>query len=656
MAVFQKCWSKQNNLYKSEIPAVLYLGWILLIMIDLMGLSRLLFYLFNLTSFADLDLIALLRLLFIGIRFDLSAIALFDLPVIVLLTFPLQIQNTKLFQKIVVIIALILNSIMLLLNMIDTIYFRYISKRMTYELFQFFGNSEENTSGLLMQFAKDFWYVAFIWLIMCVLLFFLLKFFVIGKCTANMRFKWYLSRSLLFIVSIALSVVLFRGGLQLKPISLITAANYTSSQNVPLLINSPFSVIKTLNNKNLPEIRYFDDDKLHAIYTPVHHDLKSNQFVKASDSQNYNVVILILESFSRDYIGSYNKDFPTYTPFLDSLFGQSVVFEGFANGRRSIEGLPSILGGIPSLMNIDYPSSQYVNNQFDGLGTLLLKKGYHTSFFHGGNNGTMSFDVYARSAGFLNYFGRNEYANDADFDGKWGILDRQFLQFAASKYESFPQPFASAIFTLSSHHPYTIPLTDNDLLKISKNSIEASIRYSDRALKAFFATSSKMDWFENTIFIITADHTAEEARSELFRTSLGIYSVPMVFYFPGKHLAENTGEIAQHIDILPSAMALLENDNDTVFSFGRNVFDSLSMPFNINFINGVYQMYDGKHLIKHDGVHTLSYFDLSADPLMKNDLLKTNPKGIIQNENMLKAIIQQYNNRLIHNKLTIKWP
>ena len=634
-----------------QLHSSAYLVWIFIVSLFFMSATRWIFYLLNLPAFSNLGMVELFRLMFIGIRFDLSALALLNLPVVILITVPFPLKYNRIYHKILIVILMIVNSLAILLNLIDTIYFRYISKRTTFELFQFLGNKNENIDGLVFQFLSDFWYMLFILLILIVLLYKFVTFFQIRRSVILNKRKWYLLHSVFFILGLATSVVLFRGGFQLKPISLITAANYTSSQNVPLLINSPFSIIKTLNNKSIPELHFYSNDSIGKMFTPIHKTLQVNRFVSDTTYRNANIVIIILESFGRDYIGYYNKSQQSCTPFLDSLLSQSITFDGFANGRRSIEGLPSILSGLPSLMDIDFPSSPYVNNKLAGLGTLLLKKGYHTSFLHGGNNGTMSFDAYARSAGFLNYYGRNEYNNEQDFDGKWGIFDKPFLQFAARKYESFPQPFVSAIFTLSSHHPYTIPLTDRDLIKSSDTPAETSLRYTDRALKDFFATSSTMDWYKNTIFVITADHTPERARSAYFRSSLGIFAVPVAFFMPESNFRQSSDEIAQHIDILPSCMALIGEGNDSVFSFGRNIFDSVSEPFTINYINGVYQYFDGNYLLKHDGNHPLGFYNLHNDSLVLHDVSDDYQKNVILSRDRLQAIIQQYNNRMNRNKL-----
>jgi phosphoglycerol transferase MdoB-like AlkP superfamily enzyme len=637
-----------------QINSPVYLVWIFAVSLFFMFVTRWIFYFLNLSAFSNLGMAELFKLMFIGIRFDLSALALLNLPVVFLIAVPLTFKYKGFYQNTLTIIVMLVNSLAILLNLIDTIYFRYISKRTTFELFQFLGNKNENIDGLIFQFLSDFWYMLVILLILIVLLFKFITFFSIHKIVSPQKIKWYLQQTVFLILGLALSVVLFRGGFQLKPISLITAANYTSSQNVPLLINSPFSIIKTLNNKSIPDLHYYSNDSIEKMYSPIHNSLRVNQFVSDTCCKNANIVILILESFGRDYIGYYNKSQTSCTPFLDSLLGQSLTFEGFSNGRRSIEGLPSILSGLPSLMDIDFPSSPYVNNKLVGLGTLLLRKGYHTSFFHGGNNGTMSFDAFAKSAGFLNYYGRNEYNNEQDFDGKWGIFDKPFLQFAARKFDSFNQPFVSAVFTLSSHHPYTIPLADRDLMNASETPAETSLRYTDRALKDFFAASVKMDWYQNTIFVITADHTPESARSVFFRSSLGIFAVPVAFFIPNSNFKKASGKIAQHIDILPSCMALVGAENDTVFSYGRNVFDSVNVPFTVNYINGVYQYYDGRYVLKHDGNHSLGFYDLTKDSLILINVSESYQNELKWSQNRLQGIIQQYNNRMNSNKLYIE--
>ena len=158
-----------------------------------------------------------------------------------------------------------------------------------------------------------------------------------------------------------------------------------------------------------------------------------------------NVFVIILESFSSEHIGALthqigNKN-TDFTPFLDSLAEKSLVFEGFANGKRSIEGIPAILASLPTWMTEDFITSQYSSNKFNSLASILKAEGYNTSFFHGGKNGTMGFDAFSKSAGFEFYYGKNEYPDQSDFDGSWGISDEPYLQYIAKTLNTTPEPF-----------------------------------------------------------------------------------------------------------------------------------------------------------------------------------------------------------------------
>lgn len=602
-----------------------------------------LLYYFNVSHFSDLNFWEISRLYFVGLRFDLSALVIANLPVIILMTLPFHFKYNIGYQKVVNVFFIFFNSIFIGLNLIDVIYFRFIGKRSTSEIFQFLGNSDENIGSLLIQFLGDFWYMFVIFLIFIFFLYRTTRYFVVRSPLPIRRWNWYFWQSCFFIFCLALSLLAVRGGTQLKPITLVNAAKYTSIQNVPIVLNTPFCIIKTINKKPLQEKNYFEKEELDSIYSPIHNNLKINRFID-SIPENPNFVIIILESFGEEMIVQKN------TPFLSSLLSQSLVFDGFANGRRSIEALPSIFASLPSLMEIDYSSSVYAGNKISGLGSLLKNKGYTTLFFHGGNNGTMSFDSFSKSAGFDYYFGRNEYGNEDDFDGKWGIFDEPFLQYTSDELNTIQQPFIASIFTLSSHHPYTLP----DGFQIDDETLtpfEKSVRYSDHALELFFLKSKHYDWFDNTIFIITADHSHPEPQTEYFKTSLGMYAIPIAFYSPKYIIPEERDEVAQHIDIMPSILALSHYDS-SFFAFGRNIFDSIQKPFSVNFINQTYQYSDGKYLLQNNGEKTNAIFDISNDKLLKNNILYEKNQETEPQENQLKAIIQWYNNSLIYNKLS----
>lgn len=643
---FKLSFSRRNGL-----PMLLIVR--LSVVLLLLGFSRWLFYIFNVKSFEHLNVFELLRLMFIGIRFDLVAVTITNLPIIFLLTIPFAFRYNMLYQKVTNSLFVLINAVLIAFNLIDVVFFRYIAKRTTSEVFEFFGNSNENTGLLLLRFVSDFWYmflilILFIWALIRLTLHF------VSSSPAPIRTKrWYIQQTMIFVIFAGLSIIFARGGFQLKPISLIAAAQYTESKNIPLLINTPFSIIKTFGSKALEEKRYYDEETVKKYFNPVHDDLNQNLLSDSLSFTNKNVVIIILESLSRNYITHYSGNEKNLTPFLDSILTKSITFEGFANGKRSIEALPSIFAGIPSLMNLDYPSSPYINNRIDGLGSILRKKGYQTAFFHGGNNGTMGFDVFSKIAGFNAYFGRNEYANDKDFDGQWGIYDENFLQFSAHQMNDLKQPFAAGIFTLSSHHPYNLPPGFENAFPQAENKIEATFCYLDYALRKFFDTASEMPWFKNTLFIITADHTPEGSHNTADKELWNLYAVPLAFYAPSFDQGVKIEQYGQHIDILPSVVALLGIE-PPVFSFGRNLFDTTQQVIAMNYLSGIYQFIKGDFLIIMNEDKVLELYNFINDPLLENNILSKNDEKSGELDRFSKSVIQQYNNRMINNNLHTK--
>lgn len=621
------------------------------VMLLLFAISRWLLFVFNTSNFPDLSVGEQFRLFFIGMRFDIWTLIIANLPFLVFYGIPFRFKYNKTYCKVIDILFVITNSLSITLNLIDVIYYRYIDKRMTSELFGFMQHTDDNQGGLVTQFLVDFWFMVLVFIVFLIAIIILTrKTRVKPAVTTNLKY-WYTTSSLAFLLLIALSIIGLRGGLQNKPISIITTAQYTKPQNMVLVLNTPFTIGRGSSGDVLKPIHYFDDDELEELYSPIQKDLKINRFIDG-DAKDYNIFMIILESHGQEMVSFYNeKRTETITPFLDSLLANSLSFNGMANGRQSIEALTSILSGLPSLMSKDYVESRYAANRLDGFGSILKRHGYSTAFFHGGNNGTMNFNSSAFSAGFDNYYGRDEYGNDDDYDGTWGISDMPFLQFTALKLNEMPKPFAAGVFTLSSHHPFKLPKGYELPEGNYATNFEKTVRYTDDALRNFFGTISKYDWFDSTIFVIVGDHVNPEHRFDNYLNGYGQYQIVTAFYAPSIIKPSKTNIMAQQTDIGVSLIAAL-GYNDSIFSFGRNVFDSLQEPCFTSYLNNIYQYSDGKDMLQSDGNNITAVFDLEDDPCLYNNLYKVGEEerwnGL---NNKFRMLLQQYNNRMINNKL-----
>jgi phosphoglycerol transferase MdoB-like AlkP superfamily enzyme len=623
----------------------------ILVVLVLFFLSRICFYLFNFHYFSGSGFGELLKIFFVGLRFDISAIIIINAPFILLNSIPFKFRYNKVYQGFVNAYFYIINTLGLMANFIDLIYFRFTLKRTTADIFNYLGVGGD-FDKLIPQFLKDFWYVLVIWILFIVLLVYLSSRFTLDASGSKGKggdLKFYFVNGFLFLVILFIAVIGIRGGSQLRPITLITAGNYTSAKYVPLLLNTPFSIAKTFGNETLKTVKYFNKESdLAQIFSPVHKG-------KSTGLRKYNVMIIILESLSLEHIGALNKDLEEgrylgFTPFLDSLIGHSLVFKGFANGKTSIQGIPAILSGIPSLMNESYIQSSYSADKINGLAGLLKKKGYTSAFFHGGTNGTMGFDSYTKLTGFDHYYGRTEYHNEKDYDGKWGIRDEEFFQYTAGVMNQLQQPFLTAIFSLSSHHPYTVPGKYAHTFRKGKLPIQEAVMYTDYSLRKFFETAKKTSWFDNTLFIITADHTSE-GYFPYYQSSAGQYAIPILFFKNKSDLNGISGKVVQQTDIMPSVLSYIGFDQDYI-AFGSSVFDTTAKRFSIHYISGLYGLIKDGYLLEYDGNKSTGLYDLNSDKLQTNNLIAKDLPVRKKLERFIKAYIQQYNNRFIENRLT----
>ena len=315
-----------------------------------------------------------------------------------------------------------------------------------------------------------------------------------------------------------------------------------------------------------------------------------------------------------------------------------------------MEGIPAVLASVPTLMDDAFIISPYGSNQINSLASLLKEKGYVTSFYHGGINGTMGFDAFSKVAGFDNYCGMHEYPDNKDYDGTWGIWDEEYLKYYANRLNESQQPFFSTVFTLSSHHPYRVPEKYKNVFKEGELSIYKSVEYADHSLKMFFEKVSKMPWYNNTLFVLTADHTGD-SRDAFYSNKTGMYCIPVIYYTPDGSLKGKNENVTQQTDIMPTILDYLNFDHN-FFSFGQSAFDSTSAGYAVNYNSGIYQLIWRDYILQFDGTSSIGLYNYKTDILMKQNLVNENPKLTLQLTNQLKAMIQTYNQALIKNQMT----
>lgn len=638
-------------------PVIVLLSRLAIVLL-LMAVSRMLLYVLNTGLFPGVTASSLAWYTFTGLRFDLSALLYINLPYIFLMLLPFRFRYGNFYIHLTNLVFYITNAVGLIPNFADSVYFPFTMKRLTGDIFNYIALGDD-TARLMPRFLIDFWYVFLLYALAVIILVRVCRRFVLSRHRNIQGLAWYVvGQTILAAVVGGIIVIGLRGGLQLKPVGIMEAGRYAPVQYTPLVLNSSFSILRTLDQENLERKTYFKDElQMHGLFDAGKQYANTDSTGKVLPMRRENVVVIILESFSKEHLGSVNSKldngrYQGFTPFLDSLMRYSLVTEGYANGKRSIEGIPAILASIPSWMNRDFITSVYAGNSINSLASLLKAEGYETAFFHGGKNGTMGFDAFCGSAGFDHYYGLNEYANKSDFDGDWGIWDEPFLQFMANKLSGTKQPFLASVFTLSSHHPYQVPEKYNGRFRQGKLPIQQAIMYSDYALKKFFETVRQKPWFGNTLFVITADHTSESA-VPFYQSRVGQYSIPIIFYKYDSTFKNYKSVTSQQTDIMPSVLHYLGYSKPFV-AFGNSVFDTAATRAAVSCIGSSYQIIEGSRVLQWDGLNASQLFDFETDSTLSVNLSGKQPAELQKMENLLKAYIQQYNNRMIDNRLSKK--
>lgn len=630
---------------------VAYLVWML---------SRVAFFAENWSTFAPYMSWSLFKSGLHGaLVFDTSALLYVNSLYLVLMLLPFHLKERSGFHKALKWLFIVTNAVAVAMNLMDSVYFQFTGRRSTVSVFSEFANEGNITSIILTEFLNH-WYLVLV---------FIALIFILWRCYTRPRlevyrfgFQYYISQLIALLVMIPLAIIGIRGSVTAgtRPITISNANEYVNRPvEASVVLNTPFSMIRSIGKKPFVTPDYMTTEQMEATYSPIHR----HPVVDGLSHPGKNVIILIVESMGKEYVGSLNPEldggrYSGYMPFIDSIVAKSLTFKySYANGRISMDAMPSILSGLPMMVEPFFLTPASLND-VDGISSMLAREGYSTAFFHGGHNISMGFSAYAHSIGYQQYYGLDEYCMSTkyggmdDWDGKWAIWDEPFLQFTLDNINGLKQPFLSTVFTASSHHPFNVPEQYSDSLKDEGGQpIHKCVRYTDLALRRFFERASKEPWYQNTIFVLVADHT-NQASHDVYKTDLGLYSIPIIFFAPDGSIAPAMRDdaIAQQTDITPTLLHLL-GYNKPYLAFGDDLLSGdSSQTWAFNYNAGIYQFVKGDLLLQFDGTKATALYRFKTDPLLKQNLVGTLPEQQSM-EAQLKAIIQQYMSRMNENRL-----
>ena len=561
------------------------LVWRIVLLYAVLMLCRTAFYLYNAAVLGPLTWAEVWPLLAGALKFDTASVVYAYGVFILLSLLPLRLRERRWYRAVLFWYYVAVNAVLVVAtNLADTVYFRYTQKRFTAD--EIFFADNDNSLQLVGKFMAENWYLVLLWVALTALLAWGYRRRVREESIFSRGWAYYIGNTVIFAAAAGLSVAGMRGGMtrMTRPITLSNATLYTAdSGKANLILSNPFCILRTIGSAGSVKYKkHFAPEELARRFTPVHQPADS----AAVNLAGRNVVVFIMESMSAEHSAYLcpevyaDREVKGFTPFLDSLMQNGLVFKRmYANGTRSIQAMPSVLGSIPSFRTpfVLMPQSLGESRQ---LPAMLADKGYATAFFCGSEHGSMGFGAYARSAGVERLVSREDYEarhGTEDFDGYWGIWDEPFLQFMGEELAATPEPFFATLFTLSSHHPFVVPEQYAATLPDGYTRIHKGVAYDDQAFRRFFHRFGGEEWFRRTIFVFVADHVSSEKFAEKTRSYPGNMHIVGFIHTPDGALQGEVREVTQQLDIMPTVLGLTGN-TEPYFAFGRDVLNEPQRP------------------------------------------------------------------------------
>jgi phosphoglycerol transferase MdoB-like AlkP superfamily enzyme len=281
-----------------------------------------------------------------------------------------------------------------------------------------------------------------------------------------------------------------------------------------------------------------------------------------------NVVLITIESYSAEFLKSYGNT-QNITPFTDSLAQKSLQFTNlYAAGNRTVRGLEAVTLCLPPTAGESVVKREDNKNKFS-TGNIFKQKGYTIKFMYGGDAFFDNMQDFYSGNGYEIVDKSNFAPKEITFSNVWGVCDEDMYNKAIkimNQEAKQNKPFFDHIMTVSNHRPFTFPNNKIDISGDAK-SRNGGVKYTDYALRKFFAMARKQPWFQNTVFVIVADHCASSAGKT--QLPLDKYRIPAFIYSPGTKPAKYN-QLMSQIDLMPTLFGLLHFGYDSKF-YGEDV-------------------------------------------------------------------------------------
>ncbi|MCB9494981.1 MAG: sulfatase-like hydrolase/transferase [Desulfobacteraceae bacterium] len=554
---------------KKKIKLISLLTFMHIIMFSIF---RLLSYIYHFDLYNNLNFSKTLFAFFDGIRFDISIIFTFSGIFFLAMLFPFK---KALPYKISAIFLMLLFNIYFIVLSSDILFFENVKRHISDEIILM-----SNDLIFFIDYAKGNYFFYFL-----IFFLFLLNYYSLKKLFAwiNENLKYWQQKNNFFseaatiIIFIFVSVFLIRGTPDGRPINIIDAFSNGSNQYGNLVLNGVFTAYhssrayKPASKNHMDEKKAFekaskflveDYEYIPDLNYPLARKYKS---LELKDEKNYNVVIILLESWTYKFIDSFSGSNYKVTPNLDRIYSEALVFKNFyANGQRSIFGITSTLISIPQIQGLPYLGKGLEISNIFRPAKYFNSKGYNTIAAQSSTRRSFRVSSITKALGFKEFYGMEDIPVIFDYDTHetpnfgW---DYDTLDFFFHKLNSSEKPFFSFVFTGTTHEKFILPHKQFEKYPhepYGLNGYLNTLFYSDYSLGNFFEKARATDWFKNTIFIITADHALGKFQKDSINDK---FKIPLLIYAPDIISKGISNELGSQVDIMPTILDITGADS-----------------------------------------------------------------------------------------------
>ena len=559
--------------FKNRYTQVLFA---LFVTFGLFMLVRFYLYASYFEYFSSLTFQETLLSFFMGFRVDMIVIFAGVSLLSLALLLPLKIiHNVKFRTTLGVLWGLIIAST-LFFNIGDSLYFGFVNRHLSNEL-----NVIGSDASILFAMAFDSFLLQSI-LSSALFLLTLYSFYKIFSAPLKSK-EYHLKEWLVVPLVIIVAFLGIRNKLSGKSFSTVNAFAVNKVASGNLALNGVFCYIGSLSSQvtshnamstdeSIKNVKaYLNSPRLH--YPDPSFPLMRNY--KSQMKKSHNIVIIMVESLNAEYLNSLSSEKQDVMPNLDALAQEGVLFTNFyANGQRSLEGITTLYAGLVQPVGFKefglglelYPTSFFPK--------ILKNNGYTTLAMQSSKRGSYRVDQLSYLSGFETFYGAQDMPKTGKEKGNpfFGVWDGDMLRFLSSKLHTIKEPFVSFSFTASTHDPFYSPGKKWELYEHDLKSREGCLNlfsYLDSEIGEFMERSRKEPWFDNTIFIFTADH----AKNPIEKKSLMPgYHIPLILYAPKILPTQKIDFIGSHADIMPTIIDILGIE-DNFTTIGQSLFD-----------------------------------------------------------------------------------